>query len=154
MFIMWLGERITDKGIGNGISLIIMIGIIARLPFALFGEFVSRMERKAVAWSTLSLKLRSLCLSSWSTILLVQGTRQNTCAICQEDRREQTIWWRPAIYSIESECCRCYADHLCTGHHVPAPNNSGIRQFRSIDRLLPGIYRFLTASGIILRFSS
>jgi preprotein translocase subunit SecY len=35
---MWLGERITDKGIGNGISLIIMIGIIARLPFALFGE--------------------------------------------------------------------------------------------------------------------
>ncbi len=39
MFIMWLGERITDKGIGNGISLIIMIGIIARLPFAFFGEF-------------------------------------------------------------------------------------------------------------------
>jgi preprotein translocase subunit SecY len=36
MFVMWLGERITDKGIGNGISLIIMVGIIARLPFALF----------------------------------------------------------------------------------------------------------------------
>ena len=35
IFVMWLGERITDKGIGNGISLIIMIGIIARLPFAL-----------------------------------------------------------------------------------------------------------------------
>src|SRR5208283_4060674 len=35
MFIMWLGEKITDKGIGNGISLIIMIGIIARLPFAI-----------------------------------------------------------------------------------------------------------------------
>ena len=35
MFVMWLGEKITDKGIGNGISLIIMIGIIARLPFAL-----------------------------------------------------------------------------------------------------------------------
>ena len=46
MFIMWLGERITDKGIGNGISLIIMIGIIARLPFALVGELVSRMEQK------------------------------------------------------------------------------------------------------------
>ena len=46
MFIMWLGERITEKGIGNGISLIIMIGIIARLPFALVGEFVSRMEEK------------------------------------------------------------------------------------------------------------
>jgi preprotein translocase subunit SecY len=45
MFIMWLGERITEKGIGNGISLIIMVGIIARLPFALFGELVSRMEQ-------------------------------------------------------------------------------------------------------------
>jgi preprotein translocase subunit SecY len=44
MFIMWLGERITDKGIGNGISLIIMIGIIARLPFSLGSEFVLRFS--------------------------------------------------------------------------------------------------------------
>ncbi|MCK5078956.1 MAG: preprotein translocase subunit SecY, partial [Bacteroidales bacterium] len=44
MFVMWLGERITDNCIGNGISLIIMIGIIARLPFALVGEFISRLE--------------------------------------------------------------------------------------------------------------
>ena len=39
MFVMWLGERITDRGIGNGISLIIMIGIVARLPYALLAEF-------------------------------------------------------------------------------------------------------------------
>ena len=39
MFVMWLGERITDRGIGNGISLIIMIGIVARLPYALMAEF-------------------------------------------------------------------------------------------------------------------
>ena len=38
MFVMWLGERITDRGIGNGISLIIMIGIVARLPYALMAE--------------------------------------------------------------------------------------------------------------------
>ena len=42
MFILWLGERITDKGIGNGISLIIMIGIIARLPEAFIQELASR----------------------------------------------------------------------------------------------------------------
>jgi preprotein translocase subunit SecY len=41
---MWLGERITDKGLGNGISLIIMIGIIARLPQSLRDEFMSRAE--------------------------------------------------------------------------------------------------------------
>ena len=43
MFIMWLGERITDRGLGNGISLIIMVGIIARLPFALFAEAAQRV---------------------------------------------------------------------------------------------------------------
>ncbi len=44
MFILWLGERITDKGIGNGVSLIIMIGIIARLPESLGQEFVSALS--------------------------------------------------------------------------------------------------------------
>ena len=43
MFVMWLGERITDRGIGNGISLIIMVGIIARLPFALFAEIADKV---------------------------------------------------------------------------------------------------------------
>lgn len=44
MFILWLGERITDKGVGNGVSLIIMIGIIARLPEALGQEFVNALS--------------------------------------------------------------------------------------------------------------
>jgi len=44
MFILWLGERITDKGIGNGVSIIIMIGIIARLPQALILEFGNRVS--------------------------------------------------------------------------------------------------------------
>ncbi|MEO6283810.1 MAG: preprotein translocase subunit SecY [Dyadobacter sp.] len=42
MFCMWLGERITDKGIGNGISMLIMIGIVSRFPGAIYKEFVSR----------------------------------------------------------------------------------------------------------------
>ena len=46
MFIMWLGERITDKGIGNGISFIILVGIIARLPLAFAAEFTSRLASK------------------------------------------------------------------------------------------------------------
>ena len=43
MFVMWLGERITDRGIGNGISIIIMIGIVARLPYALAAEVTEKM---------------------------------------------------------------------------------------------------------------
>jgi preprotein translocase subunit SecY len=44
MFVMWLGERITDRGIGNGISLIIMVGIIARLPFAFTAELLEKVS--------------------------------------------------------------------------------------------------------------
>ena len=76
MFIMWLGERITDKGIGNGISLIIMIGIIARLPFALFGELVSRMEQKGGGLVLFVVEIAFLVFVILVTILLVQGTRR------------------------------------------------------------------------------
>lgn len=77
MFIMWLGEKITDKGIGNGISLIIMIGIIARLPFALAGEFVSRMEEKGGGGLVVFVvEIAVLILVILVTILLVQGTRK------------------------------------------------------------------------------
>jgi preprotein translocase subunit SecY len=75
MFVMWLGERITDKGIGNGISLIIMIGIIARLPFALIAEFGSRMEG-AGGLVALLIELIILFFVFVVTIMLVQGTRR------------------------------------------------------------------------------
>jgi preprotein translocase subunit SecY len=76
MFVMWLGERITDKGIGNGISLIIMIGIIARLPFALFGEVSARFERGAGGPVMVIVEMVFLFLVFVLSILLVQGTRK------------------------------------------------------------------------------
>jgi preprotein translocase subunit SecY len=76
MFIMWLGEKITDKGLGNGISLIIMIGIIARLPFALFSELVSRMEQKGGGLVFFVVEIALLVIVILITILLVQGTRR------------------------------------------------------------------------------
>lgn len=76
LFVMWLGERITDKGIGNGISLIIMIGIIANLPFALFGELISRMEQKGGGLVLFIVELAVLMAVILLSILLVQGTRR------------------------------------------------------------------------------
>jgi preprotein translocase subunit SecY len=76
MFVMWLGEKITDKGIGNGISLIIMIGIIARLPFALLGEFISRLEEKGGGLVYFVVEIAILVFVILLTILLVQGTRR------------------------------------------------------------------------------
>ncbi|MBR1775097.1 MAG: preprotein translocase subunit SecY [Bacteroidales bacterium] len=76
LFVMWLGERITDRGIGNGISLLIMIGIIARLPFALFAEFASRMEDQAGQLVIVFVELLVLLIVIMLCILLVQGTRR------------------------------------------------------------------------------
>ncbi|NJK96459.1 MAG: preprotein translocase subunit SecY [Bacteroidales bacterium] len=76
MFVMWLGEKITDKGIGNGISLIIMIGIIARLPYAFITEFAARIESMGGGMVALLIELVFLFLVFVVSILLVQGTRK------------------------------------------------------------------------------
>lgn len=79
MFIMWLGERITDRGIGNGISFIILVGIIARLPEAMFFEFISRLPGDSMAAGGLVMFLVEIVLLFAVTVgavLLVQGTRK------------------------------------------------------------------------------
>lgn len=79
MFIMWLGERITDRGIGNGISFIILVGIIARLPGALFYEFTSRLPGATGSQGGLIMFIVEIILLFAVTVgavLLVQGTRK------------------------------------------------------------------------------
>lgn len=76
MFIMWLGERITDRGLGNGISLIIMIGIIARLPYALVAEIGTKTQSSSGSLLMLIVELVLLALVIIGTIALVQGTRK------------------------------------------------------------------------------
>ncbi len=75
MFVMWLGEKITDKGIGNGISLIIMIGIVARMPSAFIFETGTRMNGAGGAIA-LIVEILFLFVVVLGTILLVQGTRR------------------------------------------------------------------------------
>ena len=77
MFIMWLGERIDQKGVGNGISFIILIGIIARLPEAFVQEFTSRLYNSAGGGLVLFLvEIVILLAVIAGAVLLVQGTRK------------------------------------------------------------------------------
>ena len=77
MFILWLGERITDKGVGNGISLIIMIGIIARLPQAFMQEVGSRFTAISSGGLVMFIvEILILYAVVCAAILLVQGTRK------------------------------------------------------------------------------
>ena len=76
MFIMWLGEKITDRGIGNGISLIIMIGIVARLPHALIAEFNTRFTEATGGMIMFIVELALLYFVFMATIALVQAVRK------------------------------------------------------------------------------
>jgi len=75
IFVMWLGEKITDKGIGNGISLIIMVGIIARLPANFIFETGARINGSG-GLIALLVEIIFLFIVILGTILLVQGTRR------------------------------------------------------------------------------
>lgn len=76
LFVMWLGEKITDKGLGNGTSIIIMVGILARLPEAFGQEWDSRVARGAGGILLLLIEVVLLIAIILGVILLVQGTRK------------------------------------------------------------------------------
>lgn len=76
LFVMWLGERITDRGIGNGISLLIMIGIIAGLPGAFFQEVVGALGSEGSGMVMLLVEVVALLVVIAATVALVQAVRR------------------------------------------------------------------------------
>jgi preprotein translocase subunit SecY len=76
LFVMWLGEKITDKGLGNGTSIIIMVGILARLPQAVREEFNSRITMGAGGLLLMLIEFVFMIAVIMGLIMLVQGTRK------------------------------------------------------------------------------
>lgn len=76
MFVMWLGERITDRGIGNGISIIIMIGIVARLPYAIVAEVGEKISTTNGSWLLLIIEFVVWFFVIVATIAIVQAVRK------------------------------------------------------------------------------
>jgi preprotein translocase subunit SecY len=76
LFVMWLGERIQDKGLGNGISIIIMIGILSRLPQAIIQEFQSKQVRGGGGLLIFLIEIAFFIFINMALVLLVQGVRK------------------------------------------------------------------------------
>ena len=74
LFVMWMGERITDKGLGNGVSILIMVGILARFPGAIIQEFTTRATQGNLIAPVIEIAF--LIIVVMCVILLVQGTRR------------------------------------------------------------------------------
>jgi len=103
IFAMWLGEKITDKGIGNGISLLIMVGILARLPQALIQEFTSRVTNNNGGLMILVFEIIAWMLVIIACVLLVmairkipvQYARRTTSGDFEEDMMGGNRQWIP-----------------------------------------------------------
>ncbi|RAR74320.1 preprotein translocase subunit SecY [Flavobacterium aciduliphilum] len=103
IFAMWLGEKITDKGIGNGISLLIMVGILARLPQALIQEFTSRVTNNNGGLMILVFEIIVWLLVIIACVLLVmairkipvQYARRTTTGDFEEDMMGGNRQWIP-----------------------------------------------------------
>lgn len=76
LFVMWLGEKIQDKGLGNGTSIIIMVGILARLPQSFLGEFASKQTRGGGGLLIFLVEIAFLVAIILGLIILVQGVRK------------------------------------------------------------------------------
>lgn len=76
LFVMWLGEKITDKGLGNGTSIIIMVGILARLPQSFMQEFEAKSNRGGGGLLVFMIEIAVLIFIIMGLILLVQGVRK------------------------------------------------------------------------------
>ncbi|MFN5760662.1 MAG: preprotein translocase subunit SecY [Sphingobacteriales bacterium] len=76
LFVMWLGEKIQDKGLGNGTSIIIMVGILARLPQSFLGEFASKQTRGGGGLLIFLVEIAILIAIILGLIILVQGVRK------------------------------------------------------------------------------
>ena len=76
MMIMWLGEKMTDKGIGNGISIIILVGILARFPGAIFQEFTNRLNTAQGGLVMFLVEIVILFAVTAGAVMLTQGTRK------------------------------------------------------------------------------
>ena len=135
LFLMWLGDQITDRGIGNGISLIITIGIVARLPAALaqaWKTFVPSAQTgtSQVNPAILVLMVAFLFIVIAAVIAVTQGVRKITVQYAKRVVGRKMYGGQDAIHAPEGELCGRHADHLRLGASALSDDNrrSGLQE--------------------------
>jgi preprotein translocase subunit SecY len=119
---MWLGEKITDKGIGNGISLLIMVGILARLPQAFMQEFIARVTNNNGGPMVIVVEIIVWLLVIIACILLVMAVRQipvqyarrTVSGDFEQDMMGGNRQWIP----LKLNASGVMPNHFCSGNYV------------------------------------
>ena len=125
VFIMWLGEQIDAHGIGNGMSLLIFIGIIAALPFVVrqeYRDFVTNDKAILIEIAVLVIVVALTAL----VVLITQGHAQNSGTIRQARGRAARLWRAKHAHPAQSQYVWRDAHYFCTGHYVFARDNGRV----------------------------
>ena len=93
VFLLWLGEQITQRGIGNGISLIIFAGIVANLPSAIAGTF-ELVRTGALSPFFIIALIFFIAVNFYIYSLYGESPEKNFCSISKKTNRKQNVWWR------------------------------------------------------------
>ncbi len=146
-FLMWLGEEITEKGIGNGISIILLINIVARIPsdlISLYNQFIKSAanvtNRILAAVIILVLIVAMFAFIVW----LQDGERKIPVQYAKENAGTENVWRSVQPYSVESKYSRRYPGYLCK-FYVTASSchcqfcrcETGIRRRSILDPEIP-----------------
>jgi len=136
LLLMWLGEQITERGIGNGVSLVITIGILARLPNAIqslfFPVFRSKDVQMVAWWHSANSSFRSGSCGNRD----YPGTKKDSGSICSTGGWSTGLFGVLIVPSVEDQLCRSYARHLCSSYpDVPRADP------REIECIEPKRYR-------------
>ena len=126
IFAMWLGEKITDKGIGNGISLLIMVGIIATLPQSFVQEFTSRVTENNGGPMLILIELIVWFVIILASVMLVMAVRKIAVQYARRTQSggyEKNVFGSRQFLPLKFECFWCNANHLCSSNHVCAKFN-------------------------------
>ena len=135
-----LGEKITDKGIGNGISLLNYGGIIATLPSSFAQEFASRVSENNGGLMMILIEMILWVVVILLSVLLVMAVRQIPVQYARRTAggsNQICCSWSKTIHSFKIKCIGCYANHLCSSINVCSGLLAGIlmgeRSSRSMD---------------------
>jgi len=111
VFCMWMGEKITDRGIGNGISLLIMVGIISRFPGALMNEARTQGVNGALIFI---LELFVLFFCGHGRGYHYPGCEANSHSVCKANHWKQSVRRSAPVFADQGQFCWCYAHHFCS----------------------------------------
>ena len=125
-FLMWLGEQITVKGVGNGISIILLINIVARIPSDLAGLYNTYIKGASNITNALiaGVIIVAVIVAMYVFIVFFAGRRApHSCTVCKENSGKKSGWRTVKPYSAEGKYRRCYPCYLCKFHDVSSSCN-------------------------------